>query len=273
MLQQYSCAQTQPITDSSNNSIPETILNINQAPEKFIAGNYSLLEVDNLNYIYLLGESGQLKKFYPNGDSLSIFNDVKKWGNPDLLDVSNPLKVLLFYKSYATIVSLDKMLTLRYSLNLRKQNIFSVAAIANAYDNNIWLFDEQDFTLKKITEQGNLLQATNDMRLFPGFATQVISITDHNNLVYLYDKELGFFIFDYYGSFKTRLLFKNWSNISFSGNLIYGIADSLLHVYHIDLQKEIIYKLPSQWKNSLSMKAMNGKLYLLKKEGLEIYNL
>ena len=181
LLQQYSCAQSQPITDSGNNSTPEIILNINQAPEKFIAGNYSLLEVDNLNCIYLLGESGQLKKFNPNGDSLSVFNDVKKYGSLNLMDVSNPLKVLLFYKSYATIVSLDKMLTLRNSMNLRKQGIFSVNAIANAYDNNIWVFDEQDFTLKKISEQGKLLQQTNDMRMFPGATPQVSSITDHNN--------------------------------------------------------------------------------------------
>ena len=273
LLQQYSCAQSQPITDSGNNSTPEIILNINQAPEKFIAGNYSLLEVDNLNCIYLLGESGQLKKFNPNGDSLSVFNDVKKYGSLNLLDVSNPLKVLLFYKSYATIVSLDKMLTLRNSMNLRKQGIFSVNAIANAYDNNIWVFDEQDFTLKKISEQGKLLQQTNDLRMFPGATPQVSSITDHNNFVYLYDKALGFFVFDYYGTYKSNLPFKNWANISFSGNNLYGFENNRLHVYRTQLQKEAIYKMPQQWKDCISIKAMNGKIYILKKEGLEIYNL
>ena len=157
------------------------------------------------------------------------------------------------------------MLTLRNSMNLRKQGIFSVNAIANAYDNNIWVFDEQDFTLKKISEQGKLLQQTNDMRMFPGATPQVSSITDHNNFVYLYDKALGFFVFDYYGTYKSNLPFKNWANISFSGNNLYGFENNRLHVYRTQLQKEAIYKMPQQWKDCISIKAMNGKIYILKK--------
>lgn len=273
MLTQYSCAQTKPVADSSNSTTQNNYINAPQKPVKIITGNFTLLEVDNLNYIYLLTDAGNLKKLNPNGDSLSVFNDVKKYGNPNLLDVSNPLKVLLYYKTVTSILSLDKMLTLRYSLNLRKLNMFSVNAIANAYDNNIWVFDEQDFSLKKINEQGRVLQEGNDMRLFPGVAPQVSSINDHNNFVYLYDKDKGFFIFDYYGTYKNSLPFTNWSNISFSGNTIYGFKNNKLHVYRIDLRTETIFDLPQQWQNNLSIKAMNGILYVLKKEGLEIYNL
>lgn len=273
LLQHYSCAQSITPAGPTNSGAADSVLPGNLKPVKFIAGNYSMLEVDNLNFIYLLNESGQLKKLNPNGDSLLVFNDVKKYGNPGLVDVSNPLKVLLFYKPYASIVLLDKMLTLRNSLNLRKINIFSVNAIANAYDNSIWVFDEQDFTLKKISEQGQVIQESNDMRLFPGIAPQVSSITDHNNFVYLYDKDNGFFVFDYYGTFKNTLAFKNWGNISFSGNILYGTENNRLHIYRIDNQKETVFEMPQPWKDGISIKAMNGKLYVLKKEGLEIYNL
>ena len=51
--------------------------------------------VDNLDNIYLLTDRNQLKKLDANGDSVAVFNDVKRYGQASLIDVSNPLKILL----------------------------------------------------------------------------------------------------------------------------------------------------------------------------------
>ena len=51
------------------------------------------------------------------------------------------------------------------SINLRKQNIFQVNALTTSYDNNIWLYDEQDNKLKKIDDSGNTLFESVDFRL------------------------------------------------------------------------------------------------------------
>lgn len=51
-------------------------------------------------------------------------------------------------------MALDRLLTVRNTINLRTQNIFLVNSISLSYDNNIWLFDEEDFKLK-IDEQEN----------------------------------------------------------------------------------------------------------------------
>jgi len=92
---------------------------------KIVKGDISYLTVDNLDNIYTISNN-QLKKTDANGDSVAIFNDVKKYGNPSSVDVSNPLKILLYYKNYSTVVVLDRFLTARNSINFRKQNIFSV---------------------------------------------------------------------------------------------------------------------------------------------------
>ena len=55
---------------------------------------------------------------------LAVFNDVKKYGNPTYIDVTNPLKILLYYKNYSTVVVLDRLLNTRNTINFRKQNIF-----------------------------------------------------------------------------------------------------------------------------------------------------
>ncbi|MCH5715830.1 hypothetical protein [Niabella hibiscisoli] len=118
---------------------------------KNIPGNYVSFSVDNLDNIYLLGASNQLKKLNANGDSVSVFNDIKKFGEASLVDVSNPVKILLYYKGFSTIAILDGMLNLKNTIDLRRQNIFNVTAVGLSYDGKIWMYDDMDNVLKNST--------------------------------------------------------------------------------------------------------------------------
>jgi hypothetical protein len=241
--------------------------------QKLIPGTYSYLTVDNLNNVYIINETNQLKKIYANGDSASVFNDVKQFGNPSYIDVSNPLKILLYYNKYATTVVLDRFLNVRNTLNFRKQNIFLVNSIGTSYDNNIWLFDEQNFSLKKIDDEGKAVQESVDWRLLFDTMPSPIKLMDRNTFVYLYDSTKGFYIFDYYGSFKTKLPFKSWHFIEISGDYIFGFNENKLYSYHLKTTELKEYVMPSFIKDYTSIEAMNGKLYILKKEGVEIYSI
>ena len=240
---------------------------------KNIPGSYSYLDVDVLDNIYLITEKNQLKKIRSNGDSLAVFNDVKKFGNPTLLDVSNPLKVLLYYKSFSTVIILDRFLAVRNTINLRNQNIFKVKTLATSYDNNIWIFDEQNISLKKINDEGKVLSETLDLRQLFDTVPSPSQITDKNNFVYLYDENRGFYIFDYYGSFKNNLPFLNWKHIAVYGNKLMGFKGDTFYSYEINSFNLKSYKLPDFFKDYIDIKTMNGKIYLLKKNGVEIYDL
>src|SRR5436190_11763399 len=85
-----------------------------------ITGDIVGFTVDNLDNIYLLSSTNEVKKLNANGDSVAVFNDVKKFGQVTLIDVSNPLKVLLYYKDFATVVILDRFLAVRNIIDLRK---------------------------------------------------------------------------------------------------------------------------------------------------------
>src|SRR4029077_18827314 len=94
-----------------------------------IKGDVVDFAVDNLDNVYVLTSSDQLKKYNADGDSVAVFNNVRKFGKVSTVDVSNPLKVLLYYKDFSTIVVLDRLLTQRNTIDLRQQNIFQVNAI------------------------------------------------------------------------------------------------------------------------------------------------
>ncbi|MEY2918081.1 MAG: hypothetical protein RIS73_1795 [Bacteroidota bacterium] len=240
---------------------------------KIIKGSYTDFNIDNLDNIYLITASNQLKKINGNGDSVGVFNDVKRYGSVSSIDVTNPLKILLYYKNFATVVVLDRFLNIRNSINFRKKNIFSVQSIATSYDNNIWLFDEQDYKIKKIDDEGNLLQESTDFRMLFDTVPSPTQLTDKENFIYLYDTEKGFYIFDYYSSFKNRLPFLGWTNVAVSEKNMYGFGNNKLYSYELNSLTLKTYQLPAFFGKYTAIKAVNGKIYLLKKEGIYIFRI
>jgi hypothetical protein len=78
--------------------------------EKKYEGGIVDFTVDNLGNIYLLYKTDQLKKIGPAGDSIAMFNAVRKYGQLYSMDVTNPLKILLYYKDFGTVVALDRFM-------------------------------------------------------------------------------------------------------------------------------------------------------------------
>ena len=60
--------------------------------------------VDNLGNIYVINTDNQLKKLSPQGDSLAVFDDVRRYGKISFVDVTNPLNILVYYRDFTTII-------------------------------------------------------------------------------------------------------------------------------------------------------------------------
>ena len=239
---------------------------------KVINGDIVAFTVDNLDNVYLLSSTNQVKKLNANGDSVAVFNDVKKFGQATLIDVSNPLKVLLYYRDFTTIVVLDRLLNVRNIIDLRKQGIFQVRAISQSYDNKIWLYDEVDNKLKKIDEDGKLLLETPDFRQLFGEAPSPGKIFDQDQFVYLYDSAKAVFVFDYYGSLKNKILISGWHNFKVAGKYIFGSANNKLFRYDIKTFRIDEWKMPDELYRSQSFNFSVSRLYALKKDRIEIYS-
>lgn len=237
-----------------------------------ITGDIVSFTVDNLDNIYILNSRNQVKKLNANGDSVAIFNDVKRFGQATLIDVSNPLKVLLFYKDFATVVVLDRFLNVVNSIDLRKQNILQAKAVAQSYDNKIWVFDELESKLKKVDEDGKILLETPDFRQLFGQAPTPQKIFDQDQYVYLYDSTQPIFVFDYYGALKNKILISGWQNFKVAGKYIFGSNGDILHRYEISSFRLDEWKMPEEIYKSRSFNFTSARLYALKKDRIEVYS-
>lgn len=221
---------------------------------------------DNLDNIYVLNSRNQVRKYNLNGDSVAVYNDVKKFGQATLIDVSNPLKILLYYRDFATVVMLDRFLNTVNTVDLRKQGILQAKAIGQSYDNKIWVYDELEAKLKKIDEDGKLLQETPDFRLLLSQSIAPVKIADENKYVYLYDPSRGVFVFDYFGALKNGILIQQWQNFKVSGKFIFGSKADTLYRYNISSFQYDDWPMPEPVKGSNSFNFSSSRLYALKND-------
>jgi hypothetical protein len=228
--------------------------------------------VDNLGNMYVLNGENQLKKLSPRGDSLAVFNDVRRFGKIGSIDVTNPLKILVYYRDFTTVIELDRFLNIINTIDLRTQNILQAKAVGLAYDNNVWVFDELDAKLKRIGDDGSLVDQSTDFRQLFDTVPDPVLVQDRDGLVYLYDTARGVYIFDHYGTLKAHLDLSGWKDFDVIGKNILGRDDHKFYRYQqgtLHLQEEPI---PAAYFGASHIHITPTVIYVLKKTGLEVYS-
>lgn len=240
--------------------------------ERFLAGNYTNFYADNFGNIFLLNANNRIKKINEIGDSLSVFNDTRRYGDIYLLDVNNPLKILAYYKDFSTIVVLDRFLNAINTIDLRNSGILQATAVAQSYDNYYWVFDELENKLKKVDDKGNVLFASADFRILFSDAYLPSAIIDQNGLLFLYNQQQGWKIFDYYGAFKQNLAYTNWKDVDASNKVLYGTDSVFMYSADIKIPREQKIRTNIDLATAIKVQQQPHKIFVLKQEGLYIYS-
>ena len=241
---------------------------------KTITGDIVDFTTDNLGNLFLVSERQQIKKLNDRFDSIGLFNDVRRYGKLNGIDASNPLKIILYYKEFSTIVVLDRFLNLRNTIDLRLSDIYQSRAISQSYDNNIWVFDEMDYKIKKIDESGKKLLETPDFRILYDAPPRPDKIEDFNRFLFAYDSTKGLSIFDYYGALKNQVAIKGLKDVQgFNKGII--ARDNTGLVYYEPATIETVHKnLPAKILLALKIKIVGTKLFSMPAPGIiEVYQL
>ncbi len=83
------------------------------------------------------------------------------------------------------------------------------------------VYDEGEAKLKRIGDDGNIIDQTGDFRLQLDEAPSPSIIEDHDRLVYLYDSIKGLLVFDYFGTLKNKLAFLGWQDFQMAVNTLW----------------------------------------------------
>jgi hypothetical protein len=168
-----------------------------------IKDDLSYFTTDNLENIYTTRKH-ELKKFRPDGSLWLRFSNISL-GDISFVDVTNPLKILVFYKDFSRIQFLDNMLSERSPvIQLQGLGFDQTVATCTSFDNGFWLFDQLNFELVRFNQDFAITQDVKNLNQIVGYEFIPNFLTEHNNWLYINVPEKGILVCDIYGTyFKT----------------------------------------------------------------------
>ncbi|MBA3647059.1 MAG: hypothetical protein H0W62_00670 [Chitinophagales bacterium] len=230
----------------------------------------SFITTDYLQNAYLISGNSSLVKMDSAGNILFTYNQ-NLYGSLRSVDATDPLKIILTYPDYGTIVMVDNTLSELSVMRLRQIGIlnFNVACVASR-DNSVWVFDEQDYKLKKIDRNNAISLESSDMFSLIGKAVHPSYMRERDQYVYITDPDIGILIFDNYGIYKETLPFKNITKFQVRNDQVLFRVQNALHTYQVTTIMEQKITLPDSI-DIMDISIERNRLYLLKKDELKLF--
>ena len=190
-------------------------------------GDFKILEVDKLANIYIVDSNNEIKQYNKNMTMLFRFS-LNSLGDIQHLDVSNPLKILVYYPDFQHVIFLDNTLSEQKRLNLNVLGYWNTTGMALSRENNIWTYNTIDNNLIKISDQGKMLLSSNELYFEDPLSLDNIRIFELEEKLYLYDNSV-IHVFGNFGEFLSTHLIPNQA-CQFNKTGIFYLNDN--KIYH-----------------------------------------
>ena len=222
---------------------------------------------DNLQNIYAVTDDFKIVKYDSSGQLLHTYAN-KSLGQPTSLDVSNPMKLMLYYKDFSTIVWLDNTLSEIAETNLAPIEIIQSPVACLSADGNFWVYDEVDQRLKKFDTQLHLVKDGAALQNFSDQPLQPIQMKEEDQQLYVSDTSQGIFVFDQYGSFSNKILIKKASDFQVENNQLFYLKENKVQSYNFKTLETFSVTLPDEAKQ---VRLEAHFIYLLQKNQIAVY--
>ncbi len=225
--------------------------------------------VDNFGNLFVVTPKNEVLKFNAKGHFLWNYTN-NSFGNITQIDVTDPLRVILFYAAFQQIVVLNNNLSEISSYAFNRDPNLQITLVASANNNGFWVYDQINRELKKLTNaftddlsSGNIYQRN-------GFDMQAMDMVSDEQHVYIYDALDGIRIFDFYGNFIKSALLKTSGGFSINGDLLYFFNNQKLLSFALQTFDQQEIKLPIKGPYTHVSLRFN-RLVVLNEKGLTLW--
>jgi hypothetical protein len=228
------------------------------------------VSIDRYGMFYIADEEGNIFKYDSLGVLQVTFSTPKK-ADITLLEAWRNVNIFVFYRSFQEYVLLDRFLAPAPNMPLDGNAIGFARLATFSYDNNMWIVDEQDFSLKKYNMTFNKvdLYTPLDLLLDPTLY-DMNYMREYQNLLFINDKNSGILIFDNLGLYKTKIPIKGLPSIGFYNDEIYFQEGDNIRFINIYTYTERTEPLPSTG-NFAFVLYTKSRLYLFRNNSVEVY--
>lgn len=217
----------------------------NEAPVRYdILLRTKMVDVDNMGRLYVVTPENSVIHYDANKAEKFRYTN-RRSGEITHINLSNPLKILLYAKDFGQVIILDNTLAEVDIFNLFDVGFTEISAVGVSNDDSFWLYDPLRFRLLKISRAGKIIHESANLMDFgiqKPYATKIIESGNH---VVLHDPKNGFFVFDNFGQFIRFLPIEHVKTFGFDGQQILWFSGKTLNATSLNgLSTREICRLP-----------------------------
>lgn len=232
-------------------------------------GPITQASIDRQNHIYMANEAGEINKYDTDGKLLVTFSPTKP-ATITLLEAWQGIRVFVYYNDFQEYLLLDRFLTPTQPIKLATELAFAKLTTLAA-DDNIWVIDEADYSLKKWDAvQRRILVETPFSFLSQFPELEVNYIREYQNLLFITDNQYGVLVFDNLGNYLKTMDYKNLTYLNFSGDQMYFLNNRHLQLVNIYNGELLEISLPMKDKFNQALLTRN-RLILIADHYFKIY--
>ena len=228
------------------------------------------VSLDRSGNIYYATFHGDIIRLDPQLENELIFSPI----NPNtttILEAWQGLRIFSFHKDLQQYRLINRNLSLHEDYEFPRFLVGFAEVATTTYDNNVWLFDQADFSLKKygITTNTLLSRTPLDQLLDPD-NYEILFCKEYQNRLFLSTRERGILIFDNFGNYIKTYSYKGITFFNFTGDSMYFLKEGQLVTINLYNEQITSEELPDQsdWKFVLNYE---NKTYLFSNEQIALY--
>lgn len=184
--------------------------------------------VDHLGNLYAIEES-VLYKYSLQGELLYSYSNFSS-GPIRSVDVTNPMKIMVFYQDPPALIFLnDRLSPITEKLDLMDKGLLTVSAAAYSTRNQIWLYDAAAMDLSILDIYFTVTDKIHYH--FPDFRpSQIIEVP--GKTFAMHSPGQGVYFFDSFGTFVKTIAIDTEHDIQIVDPSIYYLKNDILHIYN-----------------------------------------
>ena len=189
----------------------------------------------------------------------------------DLLEAWQGLRIFTFHRELQLYRLINRNLSLSENYNFPADKIGFVLMATPTFDNNIWLIDQEDFSLKRYQIYSNSIPVISPLNLqLDPKNYEIRWMREYQNRLFIGVPEVGILLFDNMGNYVKTYEESQLNALGFFGDEVYFIKNEELARINIYTDAKKLWPLPKddQWKFII---LSASDLYLFSDSSLALY--
>jgi hypothetical protein len=206
--------------------------------------------------------SREIRKYNLNGELLFTYSN-NILGEISSVDATNPLKVLVYFKDFTKVLTLDDAMSARGEvLNLNDLSLEETSLVCRSYNNGVWFYNPIKYQLIRV-ENRQVINVSSNLTNLLGENIQPNYLLEFSEKVYLGDAKSGILVFDVYGTYlKTIPIYDVKAFQVKQKYILYVNSANQIEIYNLFTLEKSLYQ-AEKYKDVNSVRIEGANIYIL----------